>query len=79
MKLGPNFDVAKTVWWPGATPFLPTLRGPKSLRFQGSLPATFGLVPDSSRSFCHAVHCRQSLMKCFPFFREDRDAFTQTT
>ena len=64
MKPGPNFDVAKNCWVARSE--------------SGSRPR-FGLVPDSSRSFCHVVHGGQSLTKRFLFSTEDRDAFTQTT
>ncbi len=52
MKPGPNFDVAKT----------------RLVARSGTVrPATFGLAPDSSRSFCQVVHGGQSLMKRFLF------------
>jgi len=90
----PKFDVAKTVWWPGATPFCPLFAVQKPFGLLGSLPATFGLVADSPASFCHAtcsarVHesfcqflCEFSLTSSpqgFPFRLEGRDAFAQTT
>ena len=51
MKPATNFDVAKTVYWPGATPFCPCFAGQNPSGLPGSLPATFGLVADLARQF----------------------------
>jgi hypothetical protein len=78
MRPASKFDMAKTVKWPGATPFFPCFAGQNPSGFPGSLPATFVLVADSPDSFCHAICGGQSLPKRFLFQTEDRDAFAQT-
>ncbi|MCU1305295.1 MAG: hypothetical protein JWQ87_5579 [Candidatus Sulfotelmatobacter sp.] len=79
MRRAIKFDMAKTVKWPGATPFYPCFAGQNPSGFSGSLPATLGLVVDSPDGFCHGICAGQSLTERFLFHTEDRDAFAQTT
>jgi len=55
MKPAQIFDVAKTVWWPGATPFWPRICGPKSLRAFGVAPGHRGHVDVPFNGLCHVI------------------------
>jgi len=55
MKPGTKFDVAKTIWWPGATPFWPRSCGPKSLRAFGVAPGHIGHVVVPFNGLCRVV------------------------
>jgi hypothetical protein len=59
MEDGQKLYAAKTVSWPGATPFCPPVCGPNPLRgFGGSRPAT--------------MHAPTSLVLCFAAYESPR-------
>src|SRR2546430_5531490 len=59
MEHGQKLYAAKTVSWPGATPFCPAVRGPNPLRgLRGSRPAT--------------THALRSLVRCFAAYEDSR-------
>jgi hypothetical protein len=52
MEHGPKLYAAKTVSWPGATPFCPAVRGPNPLRTSGVTPGHDTCAPLARSVFC---------------------------